>query len=101
MSLGKIISAYREEHDLSLREFARNCGLSHGYIIRLEKEFEPKTGYPIDPALGTLESLANGMGMALEDLLEQLVDVVSIVDLNTEQKESVKNMVRLLMKQSE
>ena len=38
MTLGEYVKAYREEHGLSQRGFARLVGLSNTYISYLEKE---------------------------------------------------------------
>ena len=36
MDLKQYIEKYRQEHNLSIREFAKLCGLSHVQIIRME-----------------------------------------------------------------
>ena len=37
MTLGELIREYREQHSMSMEEFARLSGLSKGYISMLEK----------------------------------------------------------------
>ncbi len=82
MKLGDLIKKYREQHDLSQRQFAMSCGLSNGYISMLEKGRNPKTGRPVTPTLLQLKKLADGMGTTMMDMLEQVDDMP--VDLATE-----------------
>ena len=88
MILGEIITRYREEADLSQRQFALKCGLSNGYISMLEKNENPKTGQPIKPNIDQLNKIANAMGMTLADLLEKADDMP--VTVNDVQKMSRK-----------
>lgn len=82
MTLGEFIRKYREEHDLSQRQFASICGLSNGYISALELGINRKTGKPIIPQLVQIKKLADGMGMTMMDLLEAVDDMP--IDINTE-----------------
>ena len=82
MKLGDLIRKYREQHDLSQRQFAISCGLSNGYISMLEKGRNPKTGRPVTPTLLQLKQLASGMGTTMMDMLERVDDMP--VDLATE-----------------
>lgn len=72
MLLGEIIKKYREEHQMSLQDFADLIGTSRSYIHMLEKNINPSTNKPISPSIETLKSLANAMNMDLELLLKQL-----------------------------
>ncbi len=74
MILGKIIKEYRTEHNLSLRDFAQRCGLSHTYIAALEKNIDPRTGKPIAPTLDTVKFLSKGMNISIEEILKLLDD---------------------------
>lgn len=69
MTLGEIIRKYREEHDMSQRQFGAACGLSSGYISLIEKGMNPKTGERMQPTLPLLKKIANGMGITLMELL--------------------------------
>lgn len=82
MKLSAIIYAYRLEHDLSQREFARQCGLSNSYISFIEKEINPKTGRPMVPTLEQYKKIADGMGTTVHSLFEKL-DADSPVHLET------------------
>lgn len=83
MTLGKLIKLYRENNHLSLREFAKRCGLSHTYISALEKDIDTRTGKPIAPTLDTVKYVANGMNMSIEKILKILDDEQEFI-LNAE-----------------
>lgn len=85
MKLGDLIREYREQHDLSQRQFAMSCGLSNGYISMLEKGKNPKTNRPVTPTLQQLKKLADGMGTTMMDMLERVDDMP--VDLATEARD--------------
>lgn len=72
MLLGDIIKQYRDEHEMSLQDFANLIGTSRSYIHMLEKNVNPTTNKPISPSIETLKLLANAMNMDLEILLKQL-----------------------------
>lgn len=89
MTLGDIVKKYREEHDLSQRQFAVACELSNGYISMLEKNVNPKTGMPMAPSLLAMKKIAEVMGVTLNDLLEQVDDMpVSITEVSKEQQKT-------------
>lgn len=67
--LSKLISSFMDKRDLSLRDFATLCGLSHTYIDKLKKGFDSASQKPVEPTMDTLDRLAKAMGMALRDLL--------------------------------
>lgn len=74
MRLEEIIKKYREDNDISQREFARRCGLSNSLISIFEMGKNPQTGKTISPDLETYRKLANGMGMSIQQLFEQIGD---------------------------
>lgn len=74
MKLGQILEVYRQENDLSQRQFAARCGVSNGYIAMIERGVNPATGKPIAPTLPALEKLATGMRISLDDLLRLMDD---------------------------
>ena len=69
MTLGDYIKQYRDEHELSQRQFALQCGLSNGYISMLERGENPKTHKPIKPTLEKLNAVARAMGTTFNDLV--------------------------------
>lgn len=68
MTLGEIIKAYRDHHDLSLQDFADISGLSKGYVSMVEKGINGHTGKPLSPSVETLEKCAKAMGTTAKTL---------------------------------
>lgn len=81
MKLSDLIIDYRKRMNISQREFSRRCDLSNSYISFLEKNMNPKTGKPLVPTLEQYKKLADGMGISVHRLFEQL-DEDSPVDLH-------------------
>ena len=81
MKLSNIITDYRNQEQISQREFARRCGLSNSYISFIENEHNPRTGKPIVPTLEQYQKIATGMGLTVHQLFERL-DEDSPVDLH-------------------
>lgn len=76
MKLGELIVAYRKEHKLSQRQFAKKCGgLSNGYVSMLENDFNPATSKGITPSLDKLVCIASGMDMSVTELMEKVEDM--------------------------
>ena len=69
MTLGKFIKQYREDNNLSLREFSNSCELSHSYISKLEKGVDSKTGKPVIPTVETIKKLSDATNVSMSDLL--------------------------------
>lgn len=84
MLLGDIIRQYREEHQMSLQDFANLINSSRSYVHMLEKNVNPSTNKPISPSVETLKSLANAMNMDLEVLLKKL-DLEQNIYLNEDE----------------
>lgn len=93
MTLGDIVKQYREEHDLSQRQFAAACELSNGYISMLEKNENPKTGLPMVPSITAMKKIADVMGVALNDLMDQIDDMT--VSIQTPAKKNKELTVRI------
>lgn len=74
MYLGELIKKYRNEKNISQRDFAKVCNLSHTYIAALEKNIDPRTGKPIAPTLDTVKYVAKAMNMSIETVLHLLED---------------------------
>lgn len=69
MTLRSLIKQYRDEHDMSQRQFATLCGLSNGYISMIEKNTNPNTGQPLTPSIPALNKIAAVLGYTLDELL--------------------------------
>ena len=80
MELRDIIKQYRIEHNLSQREFAAKCtDISNGYISIIEADFNPHTHKPPRPSMEKLTSIARGMNMTLDALLDLMNDRKTLV----------------------
>lgn len=77
MYIGEIITKYRINHNLSLREMSEKTGLSHTHIAKLENIYYEKTGDPYAISLKTLKNIANGIGLKLEDVIKTIEEIES------------------------
>ena len=75
MTLGEIIKKYREDKNLSQRQFALASGLSNGYISMLENNLNPQTGEPMKTSLSAIKKIADVMGVAANELMVQASDI--------------------------
>lgn len=82
MELGEFIKKYREENDLSLREFANKSGLSHAYIAKLESGIDPRSGKKVEPTLDTIKKIAD----ATDTQLIEILKLMGYVDADIEGK---------------
>lgn len=74
MLLGDIIKQYRSEHNLSQRDFAKKCELSHTYIAALEKKVDARSGKKIAPTVDAVKNISKGLNMPLQELLNIIDD---------------------------
>ena len=70
MEIGKIVRQYRDEHDLTMQQFADRSGLSKGYISMLEHGRHPQNNREIVPSIDTVHKLATAMDMSIDFLLQ-------------------------------
>ncbi|MCM1232243.1 MAG: helix-turn-helix domain-containing protein [Ruminococcus flavefaciens] len=56
VSMGQHVMAYRQEHNMSKAQFARECGVSEGFLRRLENG-------EANPTLDLIEKLADFIGV--------------------------------------
>lgn len=82
MKLSEIVRRYREEHGLSIRQFAKQCDISHSAIANIENETN-SYGEPYIPQLGTINKVAYGMGIPARELLS-MMDGVKIDESPTD-----------------
>lgn len=83
MKLGEIIKEYRKDHDLSQRQFAKLCGLSHAYVPLIERGTS-SNGTPLTPSITVLKQIASAMGITLQDLMAKMDDDLK-VDISIEE----------------
>lgn len=68
--LGDVIDQFLQANpEMSLRRLAEKSGISRGYLSALKQNQNPASKKPLDPSIGTLRKLADGMEMPLERLL--------------------------------
>ena len=84
MDLKEYLREYRASHGLSQRQFAESCGLSNGYISMIERGYNPKTKEPIICSLPTLNKLAAGMHISLNQLLTDIDDTPVALGISVE-----------------
>ena len=72
MTLSEFIKQYREEHKMSMDDFAKVCDLSKPYISMLEKNKNSKNGKKITPSIRTYSKIAKGVGMSLNAFMEMM-----------------------------
>lgn len=71
-SIGEMIKKYRQEHGMSMEEFARRCGLSKAYISLIERGKNTRSDKPIVPSIDTVKAIANVLGVDLNVLLRSM-----------------------------
>lgn len=74
MLLGDIIKQYRSEHNISQRDFAKKCELSHTYIAALKKKIDARSGKKIAPTVDAVKNISKGLNMPLQELLNIIDD---------------------------
>lgn len=90
MTLGDLITKYREDNDLSQRQFAAKCDLSNAYISLLEKGENPRTGQPIVPNITQYKKLAKGMRMSINELFATIDDAP--IDISVSESDDFDNI---------
>lgn len=65
--IGKIVRELRG--NLSLREFAKKCDVSHTTIDNIEKGFDFRTGKPVQIKMTTIEKIANACGVNMSYII--------------------------------
>lgn len=81
--LGEFIKNYRQEHDLSLRQFGTLCGVSHTHIDSIERGADPRTGKKV--------KLTNDMIERIATATNQLPSYVLSLSLNYDNDERGNN----------
>lgn len=72
MTLGKIIERYRKRNLISMRQFAKDAGISPSYLLCLERGTHPDTGELIEPSFETIQKCAAAMKMDVFILMSKL-----------------------------
>lgn len=53
----------KQRNGMSLRTFAKKCGVSHTHIDSIEKGVDPRTRKPVRVTTETVKKIADGMGV--------------------------------------
>lgn len=91
MTLGDIIIEYRNNHDMSMREFARKCNLSNSYVSMLERGFDGR-GNPTVPSIETINSVAKGCDSTFDEVFNKL-DYDYVVCVNPTYSDEEKTII--------
>lgn len=83
-SLHDILKNRREQLGLSLREAAELIKLSHSYLNRLEKGYDPRTGLLIKPSPNVLKLISEAYKLEYKDLLR----ITGYLESNKKTKEN-------------
>lgn len=69
MKLGQILKQARGKK--SLREFAREIGISHTHLDSIERGRDPRTGKQVNITVATLAKISHTTGIPLSVLAEK------------------------------
>lgn len=94
--LGALIDEKMREDSLSLREFADKSKLSHSYVRNIKKGFDPRTGKQISPTVETLEKLAVGLDLTLQELLKITGFTLNADDNTSSTNKKPKDLLKIL-----
>jgi SOS regulatory protein LexA len=89
LTLGDIIAKYRKEHGISMDEFAKQSGISKGYISMLERNKTHRGDEP-SPSVDMYKSVAKVINVDLDELI-RLVD--GNITLNTSPLTSIPGVI--------
>ena len=94
--LGEFIKSIRG--DMSLRYFAKLCGISHTHIDSIEKGVDSRTNKTVRPTVETLNKIALGTGASLKKLVDLSMDIVSdeIALIQSKEETACKELIEFL-----
>lgn len=95
-NLGKFIKTIRG--DVSLRDFAKLCGISHTHLDSIEKGVDPRTNKTVRPTVETLYKISIGAGVSLIKLVELCIDIDSndITRLQSNEEKKSNDLIEFL-----
>ena len=71
MTLGNVISEFRNLNNLTMEEFSKSAGLSKSYISMLERNRDQR-GNPINPSMDVIDKVATAIGVDLDTLVQTI-----------------------------
>ena len=105
MYIGKIVRNYRIANNLSMRDFANKCNLSHTYIAAIEKENNKRKS--IDPSLSVITKISDALEIPIDILVKQIYDdditqkdYLCLYGLTQDDKEMIKFQINYLRKKN-
>lgn len=98
MTIGEAVKKYREEHGLTQKEFAQQCGLSSAIISFLERGVRDN-GRPYLPKFDTIKKVARGMGLSGEDIISQCEDFKIDITVGPEEVPIYEDIIKELYNQ--
>lgn len=84
MTLGEFIKNFREENNLSQRQFSAKSGISNSLVSMLEANMNNHTGKPITPTIETIACVARACQCSIDDILNQ----IDSIDIDISRAES-------------
>lgn len=109
--LGQFVKEKRNEMKMSLRDFGKQCGISHTTIDTIEKGYDPRNGKPANITNTTFEKLSQGLGVPMTTLvaLSKGIDTTAETkqaglretrydELTDKNKELIDQMIEMLLK---
>lgn len=76
MKVGELIRQFREENNISQREFSRRSGISNSNVSIIEAGFNNQTGKPPKLTYETYLRIAKAMGISTTALFLQIDDEI-------------------------
>ena len=89
--LGEFIKQRRSEQGLSLRGFAKLCGVSHTHLSSIEKGIDTCTGKDLNITSETLHKLSGALGVSEADLVN--MDRGEELSLNLREEKEIINIL--------
>ncbi len=100
-TIGEIIKDFRTANSLSLREFSKLCDLSHSYIDRLEKGYDPRSGKKVDLTIDTIGKIASCINMDLYDLLIAIGAIKNVSPKDNKSKLTLRqDLINLMLRRN-
>ena len=93
MLISEIINDYLNRRVMTQRKFAEKCGISPSYLTQILKGRNPRTGKPPKLSIEIYQTLADAMGMTLDELFGLIDD--SPVELKAKSKVDFFNLEEL------
>ena len=100
MRLGEIVKLYLDEHNMSIRTFAANAGMSATNLSFIINGKTPRGNEQV-PTIKTYSKIANAMGITTDELVEMVDDKVAWgTKLTTTDKQEI-DLIKLFRKASD